>query len=813
MDKLFLTILNMSLTGAFVIAAICVARLSLKKAPKIISYCLWSVAGFRLVFPFSIESVFSLIPFKAQTIPPDIATQSIPRIDSGIPFVNNAVRSVLPAATPQYSANPLQIWIDIGALVWIVGVAVMLVYGVVSFFILKRKMKEAAHIEENIYEAENIKSPFVLGIFRPRIYLPTGLSAQERSYIILHEKTHIRRRDHIVKFAAYFVVCLHWFNPLAWLAFVLMGADMEMSCDERVMKVMGGETKKDYSLSLLSLATEQRIIGGSPLAFGEGSMKERIKNVLNFRKPSRVIIVAAVALAAVLSIGFAVNRAINEPLIEMKMVYEDNPAFFFKDMKLIWDDTVYHVTPISRTERGKEIGYATDEYSTWRIYELKGYGRDYLLAVESEEVWRVMSSHPPETPWRQYILENATERQRVERLLSVTLYNDGTARLATPLISSYALLAPYYYSLVDGELLIHYEHDNVIARFAVIDDNTLVFKEASVPLFADEGARYVSAPLADTNEMISPDMLSQIYLGMPRSKVEEVLGKRDGEGSGLDFWFYENLGSIYFSGNFYEDSAMYEYDEAIVTRVNLKDRIWDINELVSTAVKQHNANAFLGEFATESHVNLTIDVSAGAFTIYVISLYETFMPDGEYNVNLVGGAHMPLALTFTKNATGDYELTKYWQPKDGSEYISSIRSKFPEETWDRIDTQLYIERQKQNCYDDAMYFFVGATPRDGRYGIGAGTAALTNVAEDIAENGFFMIKYFPGATLQIEEYDEEHATYKPGNWIIEYADSIKNITIGKDGIGEIPITDDLIGIYHVDENQYVMKFEKYVRTD
>jgi hypothetical protein len=205
----------------------------------------------------------------------------------------------------------MQIWTTIGAWVWFAGAAVLLIYGVVSFFILKRNVGEAAHVEANIYESATIKSPFVLGVFAPRIYLPIGLSEQEKSYIVLHEQTHIRRHDHIVKFAAYFVLCLHWFNPLAWAAFLLMGRDMEMSCDERVLKEMGGETKKGYSLSLLSLATERRIIGVSPLAFGEDGIKERIKNVLNFKKTSRVIIIAAVALVAVLSIGFALNKTNN----------------------------------------------------------------------------------------------------------------------------------------------------------------------------------------------------------------------------------------------------------------------------------------------------------------------------------------------------------------------------------------------------------------------------------------------------------------------------------------------------------------------
>ncbi|MDR0273062.1 MAG: M56 family metallopeptidase, partial [Clostridiales bacterium] len=313
MDKLFLTILNMSLTGAFVIAAVIFARLLLKKAPKIISYCLWLVAAFRLAVPYSVESVFSLIPFNAQTIPPDIAVQPVPRIDSGIPFVNNAVSGVLPVPSPEIisSVYPLQVLTFIGSWIWIIGVAVMFLYGIISYFILKRKMKNAVCSEANIYEAESIQSPFVLGVFKPKIFLPPGLFEKERNYIILHEQTHIKRRDHIVKLGAYFILCLHWFNPLAWAAFLLMGVDMEMSCDERVLKEMGGEIKKDYSLSLLKMATERRIIAVSPLAFGEGGVKERLKNVLNFKKPSRIIVFAAVALVAVLSVGFAMNRQSN----------------------------------------------------------------------------------------------------------------------------------------------------------------------------------------------------------------------------------------------------------------------------------------------------------------------------------------------------------------------------------------------------------------------------------------------------------------------------------------------------------------------
>jgi beta-lactamase regulating signal transducer with metallopeptidase domain len=309
MDKVFIAVLNMSFTGAFVIAVICAARLALKKAPKIISYCMWALAGFRLVFPFSVKSALSLMPFNSQPIPGDIAMQSAARINSGIPFINSTLSSLLPPAQAAASVNPLQVWTAIGAFVWFFGAVLMIAYGIISYVLLKRKMREAIHAEANIYEAENIKTPFLLGILVPKIYLPAGLSARERDYVVFHEKTHIKRRDYLIKLFAYFVLCLHWFNPLVWVSFLLMNADMEMSCDERVLKEMGGEVKRDYSLSLLSLASQRRFVSGSPLAFGEGSVKQRIKNVLDFRKPSRIIIMASVILAAALSLGFAVDRA------------------------------------------------------------------------------------------------------------------------------------------------------------------------------------------------------------------------------------------------------------------------------------------------------------------------------------------------------------------------------------------------------------------------------------------------------------------------------------------------------------------------
>jgi beta-lactamase regulating signal transducer with metallopeptidase domain len=303
----------MSLTASYVILFIVLVRLPLKKAPKVISYVLWSVAAFRLLCPFSFESILSLVPMNTSPIPQDITYQQTPQINSGITAVDTYVNSSLPAPIAEASANPLQIYTHIGMYIWLLGIATMLIYSVVSVLILKSRLKSARYTEGNIYEADNLKTPFVLGIFRPRMFIPAGLSTEEKSYIVRHEQTHIRRFDHIIKPFAFLVLSIHWFNPLAWIAFVLMGTDMELSCDERVIKEMGGAIKKAYSASLLSLATGKRILNGSPLAFGEGNVGGRIKNVLNYRKPTFWMIAVAVVAVIAVGIGLLANPVDDEP--------------------------------------------------------------------------------------------------------------------------------------------------------------------------------------------------------------------------------------------------------------------------------------------------------------------------------------------------------------------------------------------------------------------------------------------------------------------------------------------------------------------
>jgi beta-lactamase regulating signal transducer with metallopeptidase domain len=314
MSELFLTVLNMSLMASYVILFVILVRLFLKKAPKFISYALWSVVAFRLIIPFSFESMFSLMPrnTNAVPIPHDIIYQQSPKINSGLEVVDSFVSQSLPVPTVGSSVNPLQIYVEIGANIWLLGIIALLVYSFVSILILKRQLKSAQLIENNIFEAKNLKTPFVLGFIKPKIYLPVGLKGEERSYILLHEQIHINRKDHIIKILAFFVLSTHWFNPLVWIAFMLMSTDMELSCDERVLKLMNADIKKPYANSLLSLAAGRHILNSSPLAFGEGNVKGRIKNVLKYKKPKLWVIIVSIIIVTVGGIGLMLNPEAKE---------------------------------------------------------------------------------------------------------------------------------------------------------------------------------------------------------------------------------------------------------------------------------------------------------------------------------------------------------------------------------------------------------------------------------------------------------------------------------------------------------------------
>jgi beta-lactamase regulating signal transducer with metallopeptidase domain len=311
MNAVFLRVLNMSAAASCVILFVMAARLLLKKAPKIFSYALWGVVLFRLICPFSFEGAFSLLPINPEPIPGGIVYMDAPRLNTGIDLIDRVASPLLPAAVQSGGADALQAWVGAGGMIWITGAAALLAYGAVSLLRLRLKLVGAVKWRDNIYLADHIASPFVIGLLSPKIYLPSDLSWEGREYIILHEQGHISRRDHIAKVAAFLALAAHWFNPLVWAAFFLCMEDMEMSCDEGVMKRMDRDVRCEYSALLLSFATDRKIGAGIPLAFGEGGVKARIKNVLNYKRPSLWIVVAAVVLCISLSVCLIANPRTN----------------------------------------------------------------------------------------------------------------------------------------------------------------------------------------------------------------------------------------------------------------------------------------------------------------------------------------------------------------------------------------------------------------------------------------------------------------------------------------------------------------------
>lgn len=303
MTEFFLRLVNMSISAGWIVLAVLALRFLLKKAPKWITVLLWGIVGIRLVCPFTVESVVSLIP-SAETISPEIMLEQTPAIQSGVSFINQAVNPVIGEATisleTEKSVNLFQFLLPYLAVLWLAGVAVLLLYTLVSYLRLKGKVAVAVRLRDNVFQSENVASPFVLGFVRPRIYLPFGISEGDADHVIAHENAHIRRGDHLWKPLGFLLLTLHWFNPLLWLGYVLLCRDIELACDEKVICDFGAEQKADYSQALLSCSVNRRVIAACPLAFGEVGVKDRVKSVLHYKKPAFWIIVLAV-LACILT--------------------------------------------------------------------------------------------------------------------------------------------------------------------------------------------------------------------------------------------------------------------------------------------------------------------------------------------------------------------------------------------------------------------------------------------------------------------------------------------------------------------------------
>ncbi len=309
MTGIFLHLVNMSITAGWIVLAVAVLRLLLRKAPRWMLCLLWGLVGIRLLLPISIESVISLIPSK-ETIPPEIIYSPAPQIHSGINTFNNAVNPIISesfAPEAGASVNPLQVILGIASYVWLAGIAAMLLYTLISFLRLKSKVRISIPTQKDVYICDNINTPFILGIIKPKIYLPSTLSAEDTAYVLAHEKAHIKRKDYLWKPLGFLLLTVYWFNPLLWVGYILLCRDIELACDEKVLASEQSISKKEYSTALLHCSVPRHMIAACPLAFGEVGVKQRIKNILNYKKPAFWIICVALVLSIIASVCLLTN--------------------------------------------------------------------------------------------------------------------------------------------------------------------------------------------------------------------------------------------------------------------------------------------------------------------------------------------------------------------------------------------------------------------------------------------------------------------------------------------------------------------------
>ena len=364
MNELFLKIINMSISASWLVLAVLILRFVLKKAPKWINVLLWGIVAIRLICPFSFESTLSLIP-SAETIPLNIGMDTTPTINSGISAINNAVNPIISQSnTPMAGAsvNLLQITIGIYEYIWIFGMIALALYTAISYWRLHRKVDTAVRYKDNIFQSENVSSPFVFGIIKPRIYLPFKMNGQDLEHVVAHEHAHIRRKDHWWKPFGFLLLTIHWFNPLMWMAYVLLCRDIELACDEKVIKELGNEQRGDYTQALVACSINRRMIAACPLAFGEVSVKERVKSVMNYKKPAFWVIIISVIVCVGVAVCFLTNpkqdsytlRIVVPAGSQEKFVYTDEEVSTIRNSIKIWSgdglgDTEVILSPVNKT--------------------------------------------------------------------------------------------------------------------------------------------------------------------------------------------------------------------------------------------------------------------------------------------------------------------------------------------------------------------------------------------------------------------------------------------------------------------------------
>jgi len=725
MNELFLKIINMSISASWLALVVLVLRLVLKKAPKWVNVLLWGIVAIRLICPFSIESSFSLIPqslsngdFISEWT--DDYIEEVSFIHDNSPYFDAAIAAGRkPISTkeggyyvvtkydqldePSTVGNTV---IPILTVVWVSGMLLLTLYTAISYWRLHRKVDTAVLLYDNIFQSETVSSSFILGIIKPQIYLPFQMNKQDLEHVVAHEQAHIRRKDHWWKPFGFLLLTIHWFNLLMWIAYILLCRDIELACDEKVIKELDNEQRANYTQALVACSVNRRMITACPLAFGEVGVKERVKSVMNYKKPTFWIIILAVISCMVVTICFLTTPVDNEP--DLSFLNYKNAISLVADV----DEVMAIYCPFSDdgSDASIQIGVATgvdlakqldrwdwkkcaaprqslsssgsvefvidDNYRITVHQQKSGSLHQYAVVNYQEDVryYRIdKSDYPDAVALVHAVKENTQEKDAGKTYIyekdgfhgdfTITLYDNGTFTYCEGLASSYLGMGTWNQ---DGNTITLHDDEKVGYAFVnhfQFDGDDLVFMEEASSNF--------------------------IYV-----KV------KNGE-------YFRFTGETFKSHDGVNDTKQIED-----STIHIQPKEDALDAAISAAILEHNKGKYdSGEFACESHIVLATEENGEAssdkidfLNIYALVLYQEYESIGN-TVQDVGGGYIPTVLTFEITENGSYILDEYWEPRDGSYYVKDIQVKFPgASVEDALNAQEYIEDLQTQNHDKALAY-------------------------------------------------------------------------------------------------------------
>ena len=739
---LFMTVFNMSWTASVIIGIVLLLRLALRKAPRRFSYLLWAVVLFRLLCPFTLESVYSLPIFtNPANIPPGLLLDTAVPITSIPALANETIGDIAngglgiltiyggkTAEGEQIITQAVhgQVWPLLLGYVWVIGMGVMVIRGIVSYAKLRRRLVGAVLLRENIWLSDSIETPFVTGLFRPRIYLPSGLSAREQDYILLHERTHLRQGDHVFRLLAFSALCVHWFNPLVRLAFRVSGRDMEMSCDERVLSQMGADVKADYSESLLRLTAGARPLAATPLAFGEGDTESRVKHVLHYKKPALWVTILAAAGITAAILFLALNRAQTADITGvyvLENMTEEQRMTQLRYIDLRADGTAelghsalssYYIPLCLYNVTNGEV-WLYEFYETDNRAGKRG-DRIAVLTITADGALEFASTTRSLRPGARYVKEQPIitlpqGQEAVSKHIGGPLYywseeaiyiDDGMGERTV--VSGEQLSSVFFmdvtgddtrelvfYTIEDGGYRLHAITNAENAMYAIRYDMAQIL-EAELETIPSRGLLTASFNAGaslytlriEGGALVLFDTGETLYQENPEPHPTQGAPTIPAPGSAEQA---ASEGAVHLTSALPEETAPRALRQAVSDAL-MNDR---------------DAGHKPGVYRTYAGTLLAVESDDTQVTAYLMALSLDFAYDGDDFAEL-GAGHLPMAMTFDTSG-GGYVLKEVWRPRDGSYYMPDVQAKFPEAAHaDALDTQKIITPHMIQCYAAVMDF-------------------------------------------------------------------------------------------------------------